>query len=284
MFALLGPNGSGKTTLFRVLSTLVPVAEGRISVLGRDLARDAAAVRRQLGVIFQHPGLDPKLTVLENLLHHGHLYGLRGRSVRDRARALLDVVGLGDRSRDRVETLSGGLKRRAELAKALLHHPELLVLDEPSTGLDPGARLELAAHLDRLRREEGLTVLLTTHILEEAERCDRVGILDRGRLVALGTAEELKRRVGGDVVVVVARDPEGLRLRMREKLGCEPVLVGGQLRVERQRGHEFVREVVETFPGEVSSVTFARPSLEDVFIHLTGHPFWDASPGGGRHL
>ena len=211
IFGLLGPNGSGKTTLFKILSTLMPAAEGRASVLGHDLAREPGPVRKRLGVVFQHPSLDPKLTVQENLIHHGHLYGLSGGALRSRARALLDRFDLGDRARDRAEKLSGGLKRRVELAKALLPRPELLLLDEPSTGLDPGARREFSAHLEQLRRQEGVTALLTTHLMDEAECSDRVGILDQGHLVALGAPDELKRRVGGDVVVIRARDPEQLR-------------------------------------------------------------------------
>jgi ABC-2 type transport system ATP-binding protein len=281
IFGLLGPNGSGKTTLFKILSTLMPATEGRARVLGRDLAQAPRPIRERLGVVFQHPSLDPKLTVLENLMHHGHLHGLSGGELKSRAHALLDRFGLGERVRDRVETLSGGLKRRTELAKALLPRPELLLLDEPSTGLDPGARREFSAHLDQLRREEAVTALLTTHIMEEAECCDRVGILDQGRLVTLGAPDELKRRVGGDVVVIRAREPEQLRLKVRDKLGHEPVLVDGSLRVAETGGHEFAREVAEAFPGEVTSVTFGKPTLEDVFIHLTGHRFWS---GGGAAL
>lgn len=275
---LLGPNGSGKTTLFKILATLLPPSEGRARLLGRDLAGAPRGIRERLGVVFQHPSLDPKLTVLENLVHHGHLYGLSGRALRSRARALLDWFGLGERTRDRVENLSGGLRRRTELAKALLPRPELLLLDEPSTGLDPGARREFSGHLAELRRREGVTVLLTTHIMEEAERCDRVGILDGGRLIALGAPDELKRRLGGDVVVVRARDPEQLRAKVRDKLGCLLALVDGSLRLEHAGGHEFAREVAEAFPDEVTSVTFGKPTLEDVFIHLTGHRFWS---GGG---
>ncbi len=282
IFGLLGPNGGGKTTLFRILSTLVPPTDGTVRLFGHDLAVEPHAVRSRLGVVFQHPSVDPKLTVLENLEHHGHLYGWRGKELRNRARAVALQLGLTDRIRDLVETLSGGLQRRCELAKALVHRPDLLLLDEPSTGLDPGARRDFNAHLDHLRQREGVTVVLTTHILDDAERCDRVGILHRGRLVAIDAPGALKDRVGGDVVVVRAHDPEGLRAKLRQRWGCEPVLVDGTLRVERPRGHEFVREVVEAFGSEVQSVTFGKPTLEDVFIHLTGHRFWsDGAERGG---
>ena len=282
IFGFLGPNGGGKTTLFKILSTLMPATGGTVRVLGRDLAREARAVRMRLGVVFQRPSLDPKLTVVENLRHHGHLYGLQGGALRRQAQGMLARLGLADRAADLVETLSGGLQRRTELAKGLLHRPDLLLLDEPSTGLDPGARRDFMAYLHQLRAEDGVTVLLTTHFIEEAERCDRVGILHRGRLVATGTPEELKGRIGGDVVVVRAKDPEGLRRKIRDRFGAEPALVEGTLRLERPRGHEFARELVEAFSGEIQGVTFGKPTLEDVFIHLTGHRFWGDEAAGGE--
>jgi ABC-2 type transport system ATP-binding protein len=282
IFGLLGPNGSGKSTLFKILSTLLPPSGGTVRVFGHGVANEPDAVRRHLGVVFQHPSLDPKLTVKENLRHHGHLYGVRGTVFRDRVRAVLDRMGLTDRARDRVETLSGGLQRRTELAKALIHQPDLLLLDEPSTGLDPGARRDFTEYLARLRDHDGVTVLLTTHILDEAERCDRVGILHRGRLVALGSPAELKARLGGDVVVIQTAHPSELQGKLRERFGCTPLLVDGVLRVERPRGHEFVREVVEAFPGEVQSVTSGRPTLEDVFVSLTGQRLWGEGANGER--
>jgi ABC-2 type transport system ATP-binding protein len=283
IFALLGPNGGGKTTLFRILSTLLPATKGEVQIFGQSLMQNPHAVRTRLGVVFQHPSLDPKLTVTENLLHHGHLYGLRGTALHERSEALLSRMGLADRSRDLVETLSGGLQRRVELAKGLLHKPDLLLLDEPSTGLDPGARRDFNNYLHYLRQQEGVTIILTTHIMDEADRCDRVGILHQGKLVALDTPEALKGRVGGDVVSIRAPNLQELQARLSQRFGCEAALVDGTLRVERPLGHEFVREVVEAFPGEVQSVTFGRPTLEDVFIHQTGHRFWeDVADGDAR--
>jgi ABC-2 type transport system ATP-binding protein len=195
---------------------------------------------------------------------------------------MLERMGLADRSRDLVETLSGGMQRRVELAKGLLHKPDLLLLDEPSTGLDPGARRDFNNYLQHLRAQEGVTIILTTHIMEEAERCDRVGILHQGTLVALDTPDALKARVGGDVVAIRVQNLQEFRDKLVKRFGCEPALVDGSLRVERPRGHEFVREVVEAFPGEVQSVTFGRPTLEDVFIRQTGHRFWDEEANGER--
>ena len=275
IFGFLGPNGGGKTTLFKILSTLMPPTGGSVRVFGHDLAQESEAVRLRLGVVFQHPSLDPQLTVMENLMHHGHLYGLWGHALRSRTRATLDLLGVGDRASDLVKTLSGGLQRRTELAKVLVHRPELLIMDEPSTGLDPGARQEFDRVLRRLREQENVTILLTTHLMEEAEQCDRVGVLHQGRLVAVGDPDALKRDVGGDVVVISADNPADLRVKIHERFGCEAVVVEGALHLEQPSGHEFIREVVDAFPGTVKSATFGRPTLEDVFIRLTGRRLWD---------
>jgi ABC-2 type transport system ATP-binding protein len=269
LFALLGPNGGGKTTLFKILSTLMLPTSGSVSILGVDLARDADRVRQQLGVVFQHPSLDRKLTVLENLKLHGYLYGVPQAELRHRATEMLTRLGLRDRADDLVEALSGGLQRRVELAKSFLHRPDMLILDEPNTGLDPGARRDFMHYLQHLRDQEGVTILLTTHFMEDAERCDRVGILHDGRLVAIGTPEAMKERIGGDIVVLQSPDPLGLQKKLRERFGCEPALVDGTLRVEQPRGHEFIRDAVEAFPQDITAASFGKPTLEDVFIHLT---------------
>ncbi len=280
IFGLLGPNGSGKTTLFRILSTLVRPSGGAAEVCGHDLAREPDAARRRLGVVFQRPSIDGKLTVAENMRHHGRLYGMANPALAARTAVLMDRLGIADRAGDRVETLSGGLQRRVELAKGLLPQPDVLLLDEPSTGLDPAARRDFTRYLLELRAEERVTVVLTTHYLEEAENCDRVGILHQGRLVRVGTPDELKDAVGGDVVVIHAHDPQGLQGRIRDRFGCDVAVVDGTLRAERPRGHEFLRDLVEAFPGEIASVTYGKPTLEDVFIHLTGARFWGGAANG----
>ena len=194
-FGLLGPNGGGKTTLFRLLSTLLPVQTGKVTLSGFDVSTQAQQVRQIIGVTFQSPSLDGKLTVWENLQHQAHLYSLYGVQSKTRIRELMDRLGLSDRGKDLAESLSGGLKRRVEVAKSLLHHPQILLLDEPSTGLDPGGRRDLWEYLTRLRQDEGTTILVTTHLMEEAERCDRLGILNQGRMIALGTPDELRSSV-----------------------------------------------------------------------------------------
>src|SRR6202030_2165218 len=240
IFGFLGPNGGGKSTLFKLLSTLTPIQSGSARMLGHDLAGETTSIRRRRGVVFQHPGLDGKRTVAENLAHHGHLYGITGKRLRERSGAMLELLRLTPRARDLVETLSGGLQRRVELAKALLHEPELLLLDEPSTGLDPAARREFFNLLSRLRESDGVTVVLTTHYMEEAERCDRIGVLDQGHLVALAPPGELKLQVGGDVMVISTPAPEALGQKIALKLQVRAALVDGTLRIERPRGHELV--------------------------------------------
>lgn len=271
IFGLLGPNGGGKTTLFRILSTLMKPTGGRVLMDG------APVDRRRIGVVFQSPSLDKKLTVEENLRHQGHLYGLRGAMLRSKIDELLARFGVRDRATERVEKLSGGLRRRVELAKGLLHKPELLLLDEPSTGLDPRVRRELGDYLQELRDKDGVTIVLTTHIMEEADRCNRLAILDRGKLVALDTPARLKEQIGGDVVNVGTRDPEHLCGQIEKKFGVKVTVVDQTLRIERPRGHEFIPELVEAFPGEIDSVSVGKPTLEDVFIHLTGHRFEEAT-------
>ena len=273
IFGFLGPNGGGKSTLFRLLSTLVPIQSGDARILGCDLRGATQALRHKIGVVFQSPSLDGKLTVTENLAIHGNLYGMRGARLKERTQAMLARLDVSDRARDLAETLSGGLRRRVELAKALLHEPELLLLDEPSTGLDPAARREFFNLLSRLRESDGVTIVLTTHYMEEAERCDRIGVLDRGRLVAIAPPGELKQRVGGDVMVISAAAPEALAQKIAQRLQVRAALVDGTLRIERPRGHELVARLVDEFGGEIESITFGRPTLEDVFVHLTGHRF-----------
>jgi ABC-2 type transport system ATP-binding protein len=274
LFGLLGPNGSGKTTLFRILSTLMIPVGGHAEIMGFDVARDPNGLRRHIGVVFQAPSIDVKLTAAENLWHQGHLYGLHGASLKSRIAEMLGRVGLADRANEKAETFSGGMQRRLELAKGLLHHPSVLLLDEPTTGLDPGARRDLWQYLAILRDEERVTVIVTTHLMEEAERCDRLAILNQGKVVALGTPDDLKHEIGGDVIVLDARNPDSLAERIRARFNLEAQVLHGQVRIERENGHRFITDVVEAFPCEIESISVSKPTLEDVFIRRTGHRFW----------
>jgi ABC-2 type transport system ATP-binding protein len=275
IFGLLGPNGSGKTTLFRILSTLMKPTAGRAVIMGHDAAKDAAALRREIGVVFQAQSVDEKLTAYENLWHQGHLYGLHGSALKKRIAEILGRVGLADRAKELVETFSGGMARRVELAKGLLHHPSVLLLDEPTTGLDPGARRDLWQYLKILRDDEHVSVLVTTHLMEEAERCDRLAIFNEGKLVALGTPAELRSEIGGDVVLLeVTGDPAQLAHRIQSRFSVPATVFGGHIRIEMEQGHRFIAAVVEAFPGEIQSVSVSKPTLEDVFIDRTGHRFW----------
>jgi len=274
LFGLLGPNGSGKTTMFRILSTLMVPSGGRAVIKGFDAAKEPGKLRREIGVVFQSQSIDLKLTAYENLWHQGHLYGLRGEMLKARIPELLSRVGLLDRAREKAETFSGGMQRRLELAKGLLHHPAVLLLDEPTTGLDPGARRDLWQYLQILRDEERVTVIVTTHLMEEAGRCDRLAILNEGKLVALGTPTELKQEIGGDVILLDAKNAESLAERIRARFNLDAQVLAGQVRLEQENGHRFITEVFEAFPGEIQAVSVSKPSLEDVFIHRTGHRFW----------
>jgi len=273
IFGFLGPNGSGKTTLFKILSTLIPPNSGSGRIFGLDIISRVDEVRRKIGVVFQRPSLDKMLTVGENLRHQGHLYGLRGSGLRGVMSAQLEKFGLADRRDEIVQRLSGGLMRRVELAKGLMHNPQLLILDEPSTGLDPGARRALWETLGMLRENDSVTILLTSHLGEEIERCDRLAVMDNGKIVVTGSPEELKREIGGDVVTIASPAPDELIAKLRLKFSGKPMMVDGKIRLEIEHGHQFIPKLVESFPGLVSEIKLGKPTLEDVFIVRTGRSF-----------
>lgn len=271
IFGFLGPNGSGKTTLFRILSTLIPPQSGRASMLGFDLAAQRDAIRKHIGVVFQYPSLDKQLTAEENLRHHGHLYGMSGQALKERMDEMLQRVNLTDRRRERVGKFSGGMRRRVELAKGLLNRPRILLLDEPSTGLDPGARIDLWAFLKSIRDNDGTTILVTTHLMDEAEHCSRLAIMEQGVMLACDTPEVLKQSIGGDVITLTSAHPAELKASLSDRFNIHAEQVDNLLRIERPQGHRFIPELIEAFPGQIDSVSLGKPTLEDVFIHVTGH-------------
>jgi ABC-2 type transport system ATP-binding protein len=270
IFGFLGPNGSGKTTLFRILSTIVAAPAGAVRVLGMDLATQREEVRQQIGVVFQSPSLDKQLTARENLRHQGHLYGLGGSELKARIDELLKRFNLADRH-EYVGTFSGGMRRRVEIAKGLLHRPRLLLLDEPSTGLDPGARIDLWQQLHAIRNEDGVSILLTTHLMEEADQCDRLAIMNQGKLLACDTPANLKSMIGGDVLTLTIGQPDQAITTIRSQLGVEAQLVDGTVRLEAPQAHTLIPRLIEALPGQVDSVSMGRPTLQDVFVKLTGH-------------
>lgn len=272
---LLGPNGSGKTTLFRLMTTLLPLQSGEIQLLDCPVTESPERARRLFGVTFQSPSIDGKLTVRENLQYQGHLYGLWGHKLTSRISELQKAFGLEDRTHQRAETLSGGLKRRVEIAKSLLHEPKILLLDEPSTGLDPSARIDLWEVLERLTTQEEVTVLLTTHLMEEADRCDRLGILDRGSLVASGSPSQLKAELSGDCVTIHTDQPETLQKKLAAE-NIEARQVGATLVFESNEAPQLMVKVVHDFRAEIREISLGKPRLEDVFVQKTGHRFWDA--------
>lgn len=279
---LLGPNGAGKSTLFSILAGLLEPAAGRILVDGGLASAGARALRARMGVVFQSPSLDAKLTVLENLVLGGQLFAMSRRAARERARELLTAAGLMDRAHDPAGKLSGGMWRRLELSRALVPRPSILLMDEPTNGLDAAAFRQTWDEVHRLRREQGLTVLLTTHRPDEAEMCDRLAVLSRGRVVASGTPEELRSRVAGDVITIEADDPAPLALEIAERHGLSAHAIGGAVHIERDRGHELVPRLVEGFPpGRFRSVSVRRPTLADAFLVITGeHLARDEGPEG----
>jgi ABC-2 type transport system ATP-binding protein len=269
---LLGPNGSGKTTLFRLLSTLVPVQAGRIEVAGIDVAADPLAVRGRIGIVFQSPSLDKKLTVDENIACQAALYGLSGEAFRSRRDEVLRQMKLTDRRGDFCEKLSGGLKRRVELAKGMLHSPTVMLLDEPSTGLDPSARLDLWQSL-RGMADEGITVVLTTHLLEEAEKADRLAIMFEGRLIADGTPDSLRSELGDGLITVHAQDLDSIETILRDELGLETQRLSHQVRIRCEGAPAWVPRIADRLGDRVQSISVGRPGLEDVFIAKTGYHF-----------
>ena len=277
LYGLLGPNGSGKTTLFRILSTLMPPSEGRAQVFGLDVTRQPDAVRDQIGVVFQDTALDETLTVRENLRFQGALYGLHGAALRDRIGTLLHRLDVADRANDSVDDLSGGLRRRADLARGLLHRPALLLLDEPTAGLDPAARRTFWEAVRRLQEAEGTTILLATHLMDEAERCDRVGILSDGALVADGAPTALKADLGDETIWVDAESPALLRDHIEAQFGVSTRIVGSTLQVAPTDPPAFLPTLYDAVGDRIRSATLRRPTLEDVFMVHAG-----VAPGDDR--
>ncbi|HLH21265.1 MAG TPA: ATP-binding cassette domain-containing protein [Chloroflexota bacterium] len=279
LFGFLGPNGAGKSTTIHMLCTLLRPTEGRAWVAGLDVAAEATRVRRAIGLIFQDPSLDDRLTALENLDFHARIYNLPRAVWRERSEQLLRMVDLWDRRNDLVRTFSGGMKRRLEIARGLLHQPAVFFLDEPTIGLDPQTREHIWRYLLDLRRREGVTLFLTTHYMDEAERCDRIAIIDHGHIVALDTPDALKAGVGGDVVTLRTADADQAAANLQARFGLAPSREDGTLRLEVPGGEQFIPRLVTELGVPIQAISVHRPTLEDVFLKLTGSAMRDEEGG-----
>jgi ABC-2 type transport system ATP-binding protein len=290
IFGFLGPNGAGKSTTINMLCTMLKPTGGSALINGFDVARNPHGVRQSIGIIFQDSSLDDRLTAMENLRFHALLYDVPSATFAERARELLAMVDLTDKASAPVKTYSGGMKRRLEIARGLLHHPRVLFLDEPTIGLDPQTRRHIWQYLLKLREQKGVTMFMTTHYMDEAEHCDRIAIIDHGRIVALDTPGRLKALVGGDLVSVRTSDNERAALRLAAYPGIETrSSADGQLIVETTRGDQFIPTLVDLMRSaepaiQVQSISLSRPTLEDVFVKLTGHAIRPSEAEGNQSL
>jgi len=276
IFGFLGPNGAGKSTTIKMLCTLVTPAAGSARVGGFDVVTERDWVRRHIGLVFQDPTLDGYLTAAQNLRFHAELYGVPRALVDPRMRQVLDMVGLWDRRDHKVNTFSGGMKRRLEIARGLLHSPRVLFLDEPTVGLDPQTRASIWSYIQSLRETEDITIFMTTHYMDEAEYCDRIAIMDAGRIVALDTPEALKASVGKDRVQIRTADDEAAITALGEKFGLDAAIREGLVTVSVEDGEQFVPRLFADLGVSIRSVSVSRPSLDDVFMTYTGSTIRDA--------
>ncbi|HVE91204.1 MAG TPA: ATP-binding cassette domain-containing protein [Actinomycetota bacterium] len=281
VFGFLGPNGAGKTTTISILCTLLAPTSGRAEVNGFDVQSRRDAVRASIGIVFQDPSLDVNLTAAENLRFHADVYGVPRAEAARRSDELLTMVDLYDRRDKSVMTYSGGMRRRLELARGLLHHPVVLFLDEPTIGLDPQSRTHMWNYVLDLARKQGITLFLTTHYLEEAEHCNRIAIMDQGQIIALDTPAGLKRSVGGDTIVLSTADDGIAEDFLRSRMGLDPRRVSDGIHVAVQVGEAAIPQILGALPVAVTTVKLSRPTLDDVFIEKTGRHLRDeeTSPG-----
>jgi ABC-2 type transport system ATP-binding protein len=279
VFGFLGPNGAGKTTTISTLCTLLRPTEGQVEVAGYDLLRQPDDVRRSIGLIFQDPTLDVQLTAQENLDFHAYAYDVPLRDAHARGDALLKLLDLWERRNDRVRTFSGGMKRRLEIVRSLLHRPRVLFLDEPTQGLDPQTRALIWRYLLDLRASDGVTLFMTTHYMDEAEYCDRIAVIDHGQIVALDTPDKLKAMVGGDIVTVRTSDNQRAAEEIAQRWHIQAAPHGQELRMEVERGDEFVPDLVRGITPRVETIGVNRPTLDDVFMKLTGRAIREQEGG-----
>ncbi|GGS70532.1 daunorubicin resistance protein DrrA family ABC transporter ATP-binding protein [Planobispora rosea] len=276
VFGFLGPNGAGKTTTISMLCTLAHPTGGSATVAGHDVVRERDEVRRNIGLVFQDPTLDGYLTAEQNLRFHAELYGVPRALVGDRIRQVMEMVALWERRGDKVQNFSGGMKRRLEIARGLLHSPRVLFLDEPTVGLDPQTRSAIWGYINRLRRAEDITIFMTTHYMDEAEFCDRIAIIDHGEIVVIDSPEALKASVGEDRVQIQTADDDAAITALGERFGLEAAVREGQVTFAVASGEQFVPRLFAELGVPIRSVSVSRPSLDDVFMSYTGSTIRDA--------
>ncbi|NQT31930.1 MAG: ATP-binding cassette domain-containing protein [Deltaproteobacteria bacterium] len=275
IFGLLGPNGAGKTTTINILCTLSKPTSGKALINGFDIVRQQGQVRQCIGLVFQDPSLDERLTALENLDFHSRVYNIPASLRAERTEQVLKMVEPWERRRDVVKTFSGGMKRRLELARGLLHHPRVLFLDEPTLGLDPQTRNRLWEFILGLQKTEGTTIFLTTHYMDEAEYADRIAVMDYGQLIALDSPEVLKGMVGGDMISLSTTDDQKAQTELKERYNIQPEYDDGQISFEIADGSRFIPTLIKGLKTEILSISLRRPTLDDVFLKLTGHRLRD---------
>ena len=275
IFGFLGPNGAGKTTTINMLCTLLTPNEGRARVNGYDVVKQRTGVRRSIGLVFQEPTLDEYLTAEQNLRFHAYAYKVPREEREKRIDELLELVELSERRKSKVSTFSGGMKRRLEMARGLLHSPRVLFLDEPTLGLDPQNRRHIWDHIHELRRKHNLTIFLTTHYMDEAENCGRITVINQGRIVALDTPDNLKDMVGGDLVTLKAEDNSAAVAELKEKYKLEPIIEKDNVVFSVPQGEKFLVKLMRGFHNNLVSISIRRPTLDDVFLKLTGRAIRD---------
>ncbi len=283
-FGFLGPNGAGKTTTIKILCTLASATSGSASVAGYDAAADRDAVRRNIGLVFQDTTLDTYLTAEQNLRFHAELYGVPKAAVQPRMRQVMEMVGLWDRKDSLVSTYSGGMQRRLEIARGLLHAPHVLFLDEPTVGLDPQTRSSIWAYINDLKKREDITIFLTTHYMDEAEHCDRIAIIDHGKIVAIDTPEALKASIGKDRVQIHTGDDQAAIRALADAFGIDAAMHDGAVTFSVASGEQFVPRLFGELSIPIKSVSVSRPSLDDVFMSYTGTTIRDAEGGSGNEF
>jgi ABC-2 type transport system ATP-binding protein len=283
-FGFLGPNGAGKSTTISMLCTLIKPSGGRAVVDGFDVVEGQTEVRRRIGLVFQDTTLDDYLTADENLRFHAELYGVRRESIPERLERVLEMVGLWDRRKSLVRTFSGGMKRRLEIGRGLLHSPRVLFLDEPTVGLDPQTRSSIWGYINQLKKQEQITMFLTTHYMDEAENCDRIAIMDNGKIVRIDTPEALKASVGQDRVEIRTEDDEEAMARLVQHFGVQPTMSEGQVTLHVPQGEEFVPRLFAELGVDIRSVRVSRPTLDDVFMSYTGRTIRDAEASASDRL